>query len=678
MPHLKLKVVNALVLAVVVIAAAPAAAQVQRPMTVVDLIGLPSISDPQIAPNGKHIAYVQAEANWKADKRISQIWRINIDGSGPIQLTAGTESAMTPRWSPDGKSLAFVTKRGDDGANQVYLLPTDGGEARRITRHKTAVSDLAWSPDGTVIYFVASDPKTADESLRDEAKDDVFAYDEHFKQTHLWKVDVAGAAEQQITTGDYSVIGYHLSRDGTRITFHRAPSPLYGDADQGEVWVMAADGSGAARLTTNGVTEVGAELSPDNSRIVFVADSNEKFESYYNDNVFLVPAAGGEVKMLTRDLPYEVMGATWSKDGKTIYLSANMGVHSELFALDVASGTSRQMTEGRHSLGGVTYEPALDRFVFTIDEPTNAGDVWTMTPGDKAPTQVSHVFDRLAREFKLPRQEKIEWKGADGVTVEGLLFYPLDYQEGQRYPLCVQTHGGPAASDRFGFGRWQNYTQVLAAKGYAVVQPNYRGSTGYGDPFLRDMVGHYYQNSHLDVMAAVDHLIKIGIADPDRMVKMGWSGGGHMTDKIITFTDRFKAASSGAGAVNWISMYGQSDVRSYRTPWFGGTPWQKNAPIDLYWNSSPLKDVANVKTPTIILVGEQDVRVPPPQSIELYRALKSNGVATHLYMAPREPHVWQELRHELFKVNVELDWFEKYATKRPYVWEKAPGADAAK
>jgi dipeptidyl aminopeptidase/acylaminoacyl peptidase len=253
-----------------------------------------------------------------------------------------------------------------------------------------------------------------------------------------------------------------------------------------------------------------------------------------------------------------------------------------------------------------------------------------------------------------------------------LLYYPLDYVQGQRYPLIVQTHGGPAASDKFGFGSWGSYPEVLAAMGYALLKPNYRGSTGYGDPFLRDMVGSYFRNAHLDVMAGVDHVITMGLADPERLGKMGWSGGGHMTNKIITFTDRFKAASSGAGAANWVSMYAQSDVRSYRTPWFGGTPWQPNAPIDLYWEHSPLKYVANVKTPTIFLVGERDPRVPMPQSVEMYRALKSNGVPTRLYVAPREPHGFQELRHQLFKVNVELDWFEKHVTKRAYTWEKAP------
>jgi dipeptidyl aminopeptidase/acylaminoacyl peptidase len=173
-------------------------------------------------------------------------------------------------------------------------------------------------------------------------------------------------------------------------------------------------------------------------------------------------------------------------------------------------------------------------------------------------------------------------------------------------------------------------------------------------------------------MAGVDELIRRGIADPDRMVKMGWSAGGHMTNKLITVTDRFKAASTGAGVAQWMSMYAQSDIRSYRTPWFGGTPWQKDAPIDAYWNNSPLKDVAKVKTPTLFFVGERDPRVPMPQSLEMYRALKSLGVPTHLYVAPREPHGWGELRHQLSKLNAELEWFERYATKRPFTPERAP------
>jgi dipeptidyl aminopeptidase/acylaminoacyl peptidase len=407
--------------------------------------------------------------------------------------------------------------------------------------------------------------------------------------------------------------------------------------------------------------------------VLFLAQANDAFDPYYNRKIFVAPAAGGAARVLTGALPYEVERATWAKDGKSIFFLANMGVHSELFQLDLSGGKLTPLTDGRHAVQNWSYAEALGRHVFTIDEPSNPGEVFTLaaSPGG-APARVTHVFDDLARDFKLPRQERIEWKGADGVTVEGILYYPIDYREGQRYALAVQTHGGPQASDKFGFGGWGDYVQVLTAKGYAVLHPNYRGSTGTGDAFTRDMVGHYFKNAHLDVMAGVDKVIAMGIADPNRLVKMGWSGGGHMTNKLVTFTDRFKAASAGAGAANWVSMYAQSDVRTYRTPWFGATPWGRNAPIDLYWENSPLKYIANVKTPTIFLVGEKDVRVPMPQSVEMYRALKSNGIPTHLYVAPREPHGWQELRHELFKMNVELGWFEKYAMAREYVWEKAP------
>ena len=643
----------------------------QRPMTLVDVLNVPQVSDPQLSPDGKQVLYVLAESNWKANKRISHIWRVNADGSGLVELTSGTEGESSPRWSPDGKTIAFIAKRGEAEANQVYVLPDAGGEARALTSHATAVSNLAWSPDGSLIYFRAPDPKSDQQKAREKLKDDVFLFDENYEQQHLWSVAVSTRAEHRITSGNYSVVSYRLSRDGSKIAFHRAPTPLLEDMDQSEVWVMDASGANARQITHNKVAESGAELSPDGSQILFAAQANQNFETYYNAKIFLAPAGGGEARVLMPDLPYEVERATWSKDGKSIFFLANMGVHAELFEVNASGGKPQQLTSGRHAITQWTFDDPAGAHIFTAQEMTSPGEVWLMGSSGE-PKKVTRIFDYLSRDFKLPRQERVEWKGADGTTVEGLLYYPLDYVQGKRYPLAVQTHGGPQASDKFGFGGTQNYVPVLAAKGYVVLQPNYRGSTGYGDAFLRDMVGHYFQNAHLDVMAGVDSLIKAGIADPDHMVKMGWSGGGHMTNKIITFTQRFQAASSGAGASDWVSMYAQSDTRAFRTPWFGGTPWQKDAPISVYWNNSPLKDVAKVKTPTIFLVGQNDQRVPEPQSIEMYRALKSNGIPTHLYVAPREPHVWQELRHVLFKMNVELEWFETQAMKRAYTWEKAP------
>jgi len=644
-------------------------AQEKRGRTFVDALEQQSVGDPQLSPDGKQILFTIDKADWKQNRRIGHIFRINADGTNQSQLTFGDRGESSPRWSPDGKLIAFTTRRDPDTNNQVYLLSVEGGEARRLTNHPTAPGNLTWAPDGKSIYFVAADDKTADEKDKDKVRDDVYTFEENnFKQRHLWTTDLDGKTKR-ITEGDWNVSGYDLSADGRRIAMTRMPSPLLEFSDRTEVWVVDANGSNAKQLTNNKVPESNPSLSPDGSTVLFTSGSTEAGDIYYNDKLFLVPAAGGPAKILLPNVDYGVADAQWSKDGKTIYFTANLGVHDEIFRVDVATKEAAQLTRGDHSLGSWRFDEGNRLHVFTLNLADRPAEIYTMAPG-AAPRRVTSVFDDDLAKFKTARTEKITWKGQDGVTIEGLLTYPLDYQAGTKYPLIVQTHGGPAASDQFGFSP---DNQVYAAKGYAVLRPNYRGSTGYGDTFLRDMVKGYFKQAHLDVLAGTDAVIAMGLADPNRLVKMGWSAGGHMTNKIITFTDRFKAASSGAGAANWISMYAQSDHREFRTPWFGGTPWQANAPIDLYWNNSPLKDVSKVKTPTIFLVGEQDPRVPMPQSVEMYRALKTNGVPTHLYVAPREGHGWAELRHRLFKLQIEMEWFEKYVNNRTYVWEKAPG-----
>jgi dipeptidyl aminopeptidase/acylaminoacyl peptidase len=663
-------------LAVLALAApAPARAQQPRRMTLVDEISVPSLGAAHLSPDGKQLVYVLSTADWKANRRVGHLWRVNVDGSGTVQLTNGPRGESDPEWSPDGLSIAFVATR-DSGEAQIYVIANAGGEGRRLTHHATAISNITWSPSGDAIYFEAPEPPTAEEKEKAKLHDDVFSFDHNYKQRHLWKVSVATGQEQQITTGDFSVLGYALSRDGKKVAYHRGTDPLLGDAAQSEVWVMNADGSGAVQLTHNGVGERGARLSPDDGEVLFTAGANAQFDTYYNSKLFLEPAGGGTARLV--DLPYAVDDAEWSPDGKAIYFVADLGVHSELFRLDLATQKTTQLTDGQHAIRDWALDGASGRQTLSFDEAANPGDVYLLAQDGGQPARITHVFDYLAKEFAIPRQEKITWKGADGVSIEGILYYPLGYQQGTRYPLIVNSHGGPQASDKFGFAAgWGSYVHALAAKGYAVLKPNYRGSTGYGDVFLRDMIGHYYKNAHLDVLAGVDAVIKMGVADSTKLAAMGWSAGGHMTDKLVTFTHRFKAASAGAGATDWISMYAESDTRIQRTPWFGGTPWQKNAPIDLYWDNSPLKYVSNVTTPTILFVGQQDPRVPMPQSVEMYRALTSNGVPTTLYVAPREPHGWAELRHQLFKMNAELGWFERYVMGRDYTWEEAPGVSKA-
>jgi dipeptidyl aminopeptidase/acylaminoacyl peptidase len=665
----------------------PAPASPARAMTIVDLIDVPRLLDPQLSPDGTSVIFLRSDADWRANKRVSHVWRAVVATGAVSQMTAGAEGETSPRWAPDGRTIAFVAKRGGDDVAQIYLLPAGGGEATRLTAHDTAPKELAWLPDGSGILFTAPDPKTAAEKAREKAKDDVYAFDEDFKQVHLWRaaVPAASAADRpsvaagsitRLTEGDFSVGEFEVSRDGARILHQRVPNPLFGTADRSELWIMDRDGRHAAAITSNGIVEQHASLAPGGGEVMFTAAANARLETYHNGKVFAVAAGGGTPRLVTpADSPYEIERAEWSRDGRSIYFVANPGLRSQLVTVPAAGGTPTAITTGDHTVLGWHYFAAGVAHVFGLDTPANPGDLYVLH-GAAKPARVTHVFDTLVSEFRLPKVEAVSWKGADGATIEGLLYYPLDYEAGTRVPLVVQTHGGPASSDRFGFGSWVSYTAVLAAKGYAVLKPNYRGSTGYGDAFLRDMVGHYFRNAHLDVLAGVDALVARGLADPDRLAKMGWSAGGHMTNKIITVTDRFKAASSGAGAANWVSMYAQSDVRSYRTPWFGGTPWEADAPIALYWEQSPLRDVSKVKTPTLFLVGERDPRVPMAQSIEMHRALKSLGVPTRLYVAPREPHGFAELRHQLFKVNAELDWFERWVTKRTYTWETAPDRDS--
>ena len=646
-------------------------AQDKRAMSFVDVLELPALQDPQISPDGNQVLFVLDRPDWKGNRRVGHIYRINADGTNQLQLTFGERGESSPRWSPDGKSVAFTTRRDADTNNQIYLLHAEGGEARRLTSHATAPGSLTWSPDGKTIYFTASDAKSAEEREKDRLLDDVYAFEEsNFKQRHLWSTDLSGKTTR-VTDGDWSVGGYELSVNGSRIAMTRTPSPLLEFLDRTEVWLMDANGANAKQLTDNKVPENGAALSPDGATVMFRSQSNEKFDIYYNDKLFLVPAAGGAARVLLPDVPYGIEDAQWSADGKSIYFTANMGVHNEVMRVEVATKKVTQLSTGDHALSSWRFNEAAGVHVFTRNTAQRPSEIHTMANGAE-PKRVTAVFDETLAKFKVARQEKITWKGEDGVTVEGLLFYPVDYVAGQKYPLIVSTHGGPAASDRFAFSPDQ---QVYAGKGYAVLKPNYRGSTGYGDTFLRDMIGGYFKQAHLDVMRGTDAVIASGVADPAKLVKMGWSAGGHMTNKIITFTDRFKVASSGAGAANWISMYAQSDHREFRTPWFGGTPWQANAPIELYWNHSPLKDVAKVKTPTIFLVGADDPRVPLPQSVEMFRALKANSVPTHLYVAPREGHGWTELRHRLFKLQIEMEWFEKHIHGRGYSWETVPGDD---
>jgi dipeptidyl aminopeptidase/acylaminoacyl peptidase len=657
------------------------AAPARKPMTLIDLAQLQRIIGPQLSPDGRTVIYELSTTDWKLGRLVFHLWRQDLGGGTPVQLTFSDGGDIPVlRWSPDGKTILFMR----DG--QLWVIAADGGEPRALTRHATNVyvsplpaSLPSWSPDSTTIYFLASDPRTAEERERTRVRDDVFMVDEGLRQRQLWKVVVSTGVETQVTTGDSTVNEYSLSADGTRIAMVRAPSPADMDLFRGEVSVMDANGGNARVLTSNSIEEKTINLSPDGTQVLFLADTNDRFEPNYPTNLFIVSAAGGAPRLAVPDFKYAFDQAVWMADGKTIIATVNMGVHSEFFRIDVAARRADQITDGPHYIPpGWSMVPAAGQIVFQADEPTRFGEVWTipLSGVHATPKRVTRQFDTLDRDFAIPRQEKAEWKGADGAAIEGMLFYPDGYRPGQRYPLVVQLHGGPMESDKFGIGAGSTlfYLPILTGKGYFVLRPNYRGSSGYGAAFVRDVVDGYFHQMTSDVLLGVDALIARGLVDQDRLVLTGWSAGGTLVDKLVTMTDRFKVASSGAGIANWISLYGQTDSTAFRRTWFGGTPWRKDAPFDLFWNNSPIKDASKVKTPTLFFAGETDTRVPKEQSVEMFRALKSLNVPTQLVIAPNEGHVWGSLPHLLRKANIELEWFEKYVNHRSYVWEKAPSS----
>jgi dipeptidyl aminopeptidase/acylaminoacyl peptidase len=641
-------------------------------MTLVDLLNIPRVGDPQLSPDGQRITFSLSTTDWRTNRRIPQIWQIRADGTDLERLTSVEGGASSARWSPDGSRIAFLSR------GQIFLVPRDGGSPRQLSKHATAVAEIAWHPSGSFIYCLAGELPTEVERERERRRGDIRVLDEA-RQRHLWRISVADQKESRVTEGDYYVYAFKIAANGQRVVISRRPTQLSADADRMELWNIAADGSDAVRVTKNAIPEEDGELSPDGSQILFLARANRRQEPYYNANLFLVPASGGVPRPLMPTFPHEVLRAGWAADGKSVWMIVNFGVHSQLVQVDLGAPKLRPITQGDHAVVPQSWSTVGGRHLFMIDEPARIGDIWMWGPGDAGPKRITGIYDYLDREFALPKQERVEWKGIDGIKVEGVLTYPVDYKRGARYPLVVQLHGGPEASDRFGWGSIFFYYQpAWAARGYAILRPNYRGSSGYGNVFYREPVGGYFKNSHHDVLAGVDRLIAMGIADPNRLAVMGWSAGGHLVNKLITFTNRFKAASSGAGVANWISLYGVSDTRSDRDLWLGGTLWQKSAPIDIYWEHSPLKYVTAARTPTLFVIGENDPRVPMSQAVELSRALRAQGVPTEVHIAPNEGHDWVQPAHQLYKMNLETEWFEKYVHNLSYTPEALPSQNDAK
>lgn len=663
---IRLRLAALAVLAATLVATAAIAAP--GPMTAIDLLELQRVSGPRVSPDGRLVLYTLGRADWKADEVIEDIWRVGIDGAAPRRMIEGPASAA--EWAADGRSFAFVAKRGGDTRKQIYVSPIDGGEPRRVGSRRTTPMDLRWSPDGGELYFLADVPET--KASREARKGRLEAFEAPGQRRALWRMSVADGKVRRVVSGDFDVEAYDLSGEGRTILYRRAPSKLNDDNPRAELWLKAGGGPDR-RLTDNDYQERNPRLSPDGRSLLFIANAEGGRYATVNPNLFVMSLADGSLREIGAGAPWEIEAAEWAADARSVYVSATTGVRRELFAFDLDGRAPRPLARGDHSAEDMTLSEDGRTLVFLLASATAPAEVYRLDPRRPAPVAVTRVHAGLADRFLLPRQEAIRWTAADGQALEGLVTYPVGWTPGRRYPLIVQTHGGPRSSDVFNIFAYSRFNPLLATQGFMTLSVNYRGGTGYGDAFLQGMNGDYFRHADKDVLSGVDDLIERGLVDPDRLGAMGWSAGGHITNRLITVTDRFKAVASGAGVVDWPSMYLTSDTRWQRMEWFETPPYGTTARRDLYTDNSPLAALDKVRTPVLILAGEDDERVPASQSIMLYRALKDLNVETELYLAPGEPHNFRKLRHRLFQIDVQMDWFTRRVTGADYRPIRAPG-----
>lgn len=646
-------------------AAAPRTKNGKKLFGTADALRIARVSSPRISPDGARVAYLVAENQMdKKDepwKSVTQLWVVPT--AGPLgaarQFTRGEKSISNPAWSPDGTLLAFTMDTGDekDAKPQVWFMYADGGEAWQVTKHKAGVRGFEFSPDSKTLLLLATSPPADDEEKRKKEKDDAVVVDHDLKMAQLWTWNIATSEEKQITKGDFSVSDPRWSPNGMRITFTTTPTPRADDSSLQTAWILDVASEKQRKLADRPQYTHMARWSHDGKWIAFLGGAGSDI---YKTNLLVVSADGGQPRQMTSSFELYAGEPFWSPDGKAIFFTADIRESLEVFATDVARGTVRQVTDkpGVIDLTGIS--DTGEAAVGTRSDPTRPNDVFRSNVSFASIESVTNQNAWLA-DYALGETEVVRWKSSkDGMEIDGIVTKPVDFDGSHKVPFLLNPHGGPTGASLLSFNPTE---QIMAANGYMVLQPNFRGSTGRGEKFTIANQNEWGDVDYKDDMTGVQAMVDKGWADPERLGAFGWSYGGYMTFWIDTQTDRFKAISPGAGLPDLYSMYSQSDIHRYEALFFGmKAPWDN---FQEYWDHSPMKYVENVKTPTMILHGQSDTRVPIPQSEEFYRALTERHVPVEYVAYPREEHGFTEPRHIQDRWQRYLVFFGKYLNNPP-------------
>ena len=667
----------------VLVVSATAFAQSASPLrgiTAEDYFSFEFVSDPNISPDGKLVAYVLTKIDKAQNRRNSAIWMVAADGSAtPWQFTTAPQNSTSPRWSPDGKSLAFLSSRPAESAPaagaaaeppkaQVYVLAMTGGEAKRITNLKNGVSVFRWSPDGKRMVAVGrlgpSDAKAENKDRSDvrHYKNTTYKFNDtgwfDDRRTHLWVVEVASGTAKQITEGDdWNDNDPQWSPDSTRLAFvsNRSGKELEDDRNS-DVWVISASGGSLTKISDHAEADNQPRWSPDGKWIAFTGELHERD----HPKIFLAPSGGGSPSTLAANGIDLIPGALrWSDDGISLYFETGVKGENHLFRVDVRAKAVSQVTSGPRSVRGVDFNFTTSKMAYLANDFKHLDDLYVADLNGQKERKLTNLNEALWKQIQLVDVERFTYKSVDDWNVDGFLVKPIGWQEGKKYPLVFSIHGGPAG--QYGVD-WYHEFQVYAAKGYAVLFTNPRGSTGYGQKFERGINMEWGGKDYQDMMNGVDAaLTKYSWIDKDRMGVTGGSYGGYATNWIVGHTDRFKAAVTLRSVSNFISDDGTRDGAYGHKDDFGGKDIFEAT--DLYWDRSPLKYASKVKTPTLILHSDNDFRVPIEQGEQWYRALKHFGVTTEIVMFPRENHNLTrtgEPKHLVESMNWQLYWFDRF------------------
>lgn len=623
------------------------------------------IYDTEISPNGKWIAYVIRKPVMEGEKSeyLSHIWLVSSDGEKNVQYTYGDESCSNPSFSPCGKYLTFTSSR--SGKNQIWIMRVAGGEAKKLTDSESGVSSYKWSPDGSRIAYLMRDPETEEEKTREKEKRDVILVDKNFKYNHLYMGYLKGGeidSVQRLTSGEFTISSFDWSPDGQTLVFAHQPDPrLNTRFMKMDISAVPADSGAVTPLVDRPGVDSNPLCSPDGKWIAFTSHGGQP-EPIGLQDVYIIPAKGGDPEKLANTHDRSASLIQWSQNSKHIYYSEFVKTNRHVLGLPRNGNPPFAVSQGKGVVGSSSINCKENLITFVYENVTTPAEIY-ISSIDRFKMQKLTDIHKDVPKPEMGKTELIEWNSkADGKVIEGLLTYPVNYTKGKACPLILQIHGGPAGVFTRSFtGSPGIYmVQYFTQNGYAVLRPNPRGSTGYGKEFRYANYQDWGYGDYEDCMSGVDKVIEMGVGHPDSLCVMGWSYGGYMTSWVVTQTDRFKAASMGAGLPNLISMVTTTDIQDYMVAHMGGEFWED---YKEYERHSAIYYIENVSTPTQIIHGQQDFRVPFTQGQEFYRALNRLGVETEMVVYPRTPHGPREPKF-LMDVSPRIKkWFEKHLNR---------------